>query len=82
MKWYFFQGYRWLPGVEVYNVLKVGKEQVLAVTDMGIAYIYRTKMSLEEKANEVQKVYDSGRHGRQDRGPTHPMSGLVRTVLK
>ena len=82
MPWYFFQGYRWLPGVRVDKILRYFPNQILAVTDNGIGYIYRAKMTLEQKAVEVQKVYDSGRHGRKDRGPNHPMIGLVRIGVK
>ena len=68
MPWYFFQGYRWLPGVQVYKILKYAEYRILATTDNGIAYFYRTQMTLEDKAAQVQKVFDSGRHGRKDKG--------------
>ena len=26
-KWYFFQGYRWLPGINIIKIVKIGKEK-------------------------------------------------------
>lgn len=84
-KWRVFQGYRWLAGEEVLTVYPgisgpkatIDRPSVFVVTDVGITHIRAELMGLKDKAMEIAKVYDSGRHGRKDRGLDHPMNGLV-----
>ena len=44
---------------------------VMILTKQGLTHIYRKKLTLREKSGEIEKVYDSGRHGRRDLGENH-----------
>jgi len=47
------------------------EKNVMILTDQGLTHIYRKNLTLGEKSGKIEKVYDSGRHGRRDLGDAH-----------
>ena len=78
--WRYFSGYRWIVGDYVNQVFLAQANGVFVLTDYGISAIRLETWTLNEKAAQIQEVYDSGRHGRKDRGPDHPMNGLISQI--
>merc|ERR1712110_363405 len=78
--WRIFQGYRWLAGEKVANIYQGLNDGVFVLTEAGLTFVYSKIENLESKSLEIEKVYQSGRHGRKDLGPNHPMNGLVSQI--
>ena len=79
-EWYVFQGDGWIVGNNILKILKMDQNNIITLTNNGLTHVYRQNITYEEKANIIQKVYDSGRHGRTDLGLNHPLYGIVSQI--
>jgi hypothetical protein len=62
-QWHYFAGKRWLPDDRVTAILAFGSGKVWIGTQEGISEISQSEMTLESKANYIEKIIDE-RHNR------------------
>lgn len=61
--WHYYAGKRWLPDDRVQDILPLDSKRVWVATPEGIAEIKNSRMSLEEKADTLERVLEA-RHNR------------------
>ena len=62
--WHYYHGKRWLPSNEVNDILIIDSTRVWIATPEGIAQIQRYSLTLEQKADSIEKVI-ALRHNRR-----------------
>ncbi|SEJ33976.1 hypothetical protein SAMN05192553_103337 [Cyclobacterium xiamenense] len=61
--WHYYAGKRWLPNDRVLDLLPLGNDRVWVATPEGIVELARIPMSMEEKADSLERVAEA-RHNR------------------
>jgi hypothetical protein len=62
--WHYYNGKRWLPDNKINDILPVGARTVWIATPDGISQIQQVEMTLEQKADSINKITEL-RHNRR-----------------